>query len=393
MKRINPAVKTFLILCFLISFTINIKGQLSKVKVSLFYEYNIPAVVFSVESGSYQIKADSRVIMTLEEQDVAYLSVVEGEIWVQTIEGGNAGVFGRVELVSANEGGVFSLKPVFPSKDARSYDGDIVFSVEFGTIEMINIVEKDLYLAGVVEAESGNSGRFEFYKTQAVICRTFLYGQTEKYRINGFHVCDAVYCQVYKGRSTDNIDILEAVRQTRDEVITGEGNEIITAAFHANCGGGTVNSEDAWLIHDPVLRSVTDPYCSNGNGFTWQREINIPEWRNYLSGQGFQLSYGVDYSDNYFTRDYKRDGYYSIGSARVSYRKIRNDWNLRSSFFSIVSGRREGTLLIKGRGYGHGVGMCQEGAMEMAARGYSYRDIINFYYTGVSLTDISNLSE
>lgn len=393
MKKILPALPPILILCFLISFSVNIKASVSTVKVSLFYEYNIPAAVFSVVSGSYLIRAEGRGTVTLEEQDVAYLSVVDGEIWLQTIENGYVGVFEKVELLSANQGGVFSLKPVFPSKEPRSYDGDIVFTVEFGTLEMINYVDTDFYLAGVVEAESGNSARFEFYKTQAVICRTYLYGQIEKHAGKGFHVCDAVYCQVYRGRSTGNSDIYEAVRQTGGEVITDRQNELITAAFHANCGGQTVNSEDAWLIHNPVLRSVKDPYCMNGRGFKWQHEIAVSEWRNYLNGQGFQLSSGINYPDNYFTREYKRGGYYSIGSSGLPYRKIRSDQNLRSSFFSIEPGGKEGTLLFRGRGHGHGVGMCQEGAMEMAVRGYDYRDIINFYYTGVSLTDVAGLSE
>ena len=68
---------------------------------------------------------------------------------------------------------------------------------------------------------------------------------------------------------------------------------------------------------------------------------------------------------------------------------IRNDWQLKSTFFSIsVEG---GNVVFRGRGYGHGVGMCQEGAMEMGRRGFKYGEIINFYYRNVIMMDVNAL--
>ena len=67
---------------------------------------------------------------------------------------------------------------------------------------------------------------------------------------------------------------------------------------------------------------------------------------------------------------------------------MRTDLNLRSTFFSVVTDGD--TILLKGKGYGHGVGLCQEGAMEMAKEGFNYRQIIDFYYFGVMITDIKN---
>ncbi len=79
---------------------------------------------------------------------------------------------------------------------------------------------------------------------------------------------------------------------------------------------------------------------------------------------------------------------YKAGSFSLPLKTIRSDLNLRSTFFSVyVSGD---SVILKGRGYGHGVGLCQEGAMEMAAKGFSYRKIIRFYYSGVFISDIKN---
>jgi len=69
---------------------------------------------------------------------------------------------------------------------------------------------------------------------------------------------------------------------------------------------------------------------------------------------------------------------YKIGSLKIPLRTIREDLNLRSTFFSVFA--VGDSIILKGRGYGHGVGLCQEGAMEMAARGFNYKQIIDFYY-------------
>jgi stage II sporulation protein D len=69
-------------------------------------------------------------------------------------------------------------------------------------------------------------------------------------------------------------------------------------------------------------------------------------------------------------------------------RTIRSDLNLRSTFFSVYA--NSDSVILKGRGYGHGVGLCQEGAMVMASKGFKFKDIINFYYSGVIISDIKN---
>jgi stage II sporulation protein D len=83
-----------------------------------------------------------------------------------------------------------------------------------------------------------------------------------------------------------------------------------------------------------------------------------------------------------------RAAVYRAGTFTLPLRQIRTDLNLRSSFFSL---KVEGdSVILKGRGYGHGVGLCQEGAMVMASKGFDYKQIIDFYYTGVRITDIKN---
>jgi stage II sporulation protein D len=105
-----------------------------------------------------------------------------------------------------------------------------------------------------------------------------------------------------------------------------------------------------------------------------------------LKKSGYKAT-GNDTSSYSFSQ-LTRQNDYRIGNFSLPFRQIRNDLNLRSTFFSVF---REGELIVfKGRGYGHGVGLCQEGAMVMAARGFKFSDIIGFYYSGVIISDIKN---
>jgi stage II sporulation protein D len=82
---------------------------------------------------------------------------------------------------------------------------------------------------------------------------------------------------------------------------------------------------------------------------------------------------------------------YRIGSFSLPFTKIRNDLGLRSAFFSVTA--NSGSVTLKGRGNGHGVGLCQEGAMVMASKGFKFKQIIDFYFSDVIITDISNVKK
>ncbi|NJM14968.1 MAG: hypothetical protein HC896_05930 [Bacteroidales bacterium] len=93
-------------------------------------------------------------------------------------------------------------------------------------------------------------------------------------------------------------------------------------------------------------------------------------------------------TDNFTFEQPYRIRYYIHKSAELSFAKIRNDYDLKSSWFSVNDNGRE--ILLLGRGYGHGVGFSQEGAMEMDKAGYSYIDIIHYYFQNVELVENSN---
>jgi stage II sporulation protein D len=359
----------------------------ANVRVSIFNRYSVSALVISPDTGGFHVVADGRFIFTLGENEPLYVSMKGDRLFLGGISG-SPGIFETVSVYSTEPGNSFSIRLLQPAREKVSYHGDLELSVRYERISIINEVDENLYLAGVVEAEAGTGARGMFYRAQAVICRTYMYGNIHRHSAEGFDLCDEVHCQVYHGRLTDNSTILEAVKMTGGLVMVS-GEELINAVFHANCGGQTAASGEVWLNPRPYLRPVSDPWCSTRPGASWQVRIDRDKWNHYLAGMGLKVAAGgkVDFT----SRQTSREVYYRVGEFAIPYRKLRADWNFRSSFFDVemTSGGRQ--LLIRGRGYGHGVGLCQEGAMEMAAKGYNFKEILQFYYTGVTIIDVEKL--
>lgn len=361
----------------------------AQVRVSIFNGHSLSALVITPQKGEYKVIAGETELFTLKENELLYISRKEQGLFVSN-GSGSPGIFQNVSLIASGSGNAFSIRPVQPSLEEAMYHGQLNISVSYGRISLINEIEKTHYLAGVVEAESGTGADPMYYKTQAVICRTYLYGNLHRHDDEGFDLCDEVHCQAYKGRMTDNKTICEAVEATTGLVITEKEGKLITAAFHANCGGQTVSSEEIWLVPLPYLRRVYDPWCKGRPGSVWQVTIDKDKWISYLVTMGYNSSGGENpIIFNSFQRE--RGIFYRIGDFSIPYRKIRADWNLRSAFFDIEASGQGREIRIRGRGYGHGAGLCQEGAMQMAIKGHNFIEILQFYYSDISITDVDHL--
>jgi stage II sporulation protein D len=131
---------------------------------------------------------------------------------------------------------------------------------------------------------------------------------------------------------------------------------------------------------------VVDPYCLSSKNAVWGKSFSLKDWFEFIKKSGYNGSTDDPAALSFIQKSRSID--YKTGSFAMPLRTIRTDMNLRSTFFSVVY---EGdSVILKGKGYGHGVGLCQEGAMVMAANGFNYRQIIDFYYFGVLITDIKN---
>ncbi len=356
--------------------------------IGLFNEQSIQTLVFSPSRGTYELICDGKKTPILEGGQELYLTITNDSVRLIRYNH-EIGTFHSVHFIPRSDSCYFSIKAVVPSLNRRTYEDGISIKVQWKRMQITNHVELDKYIAGVVQSEGGSKAPLEYYKTQAVLCRTYVMKNFSKHADEGFNLCDGVHCQAYLNRADKNVQIVDAAFATRNQVAVDANNELITAVFHSNCGGITENSENVWPLFQSYLRSVTDPYCQNQRNSHWEKSIALDKWKEYLKNNGFKSN--LEYDPSYFNyTQYERKTNYKIKGDSILLKKIRSDWALKSTFFSIQA--EGGKLIFSGRGYGHGVGMCQEGAMQMAKLGYLYQDILTFYYKEIVLTDFHKLN-
>lgn len=371
---------------FFLLFLFSLNVQARSINISLFNDFSVNALVVSVVEGSYKLTDENKRNALIGANENFYLSLVGEKVFVN-LKGETWQTKSGLRFNAQQEKSMLQIRPLHPVMDARRYRGNLLISADFNRLLMINQVDFGTYLAGVVEAEGGPSAFPEYYKAQALLCRTYAKANESRHIEEGFNLCDGTHCQAYKGAATENRLIQRAVEATREMVLVDENQNLITAAYHSNSGGFTEDAMNVWLTDLPYLKSFHDPYSLHGRNIKWEKSIDRGEWISYLNNNGLiTASPPEDYSQV----SEKRSVNYEIGNLRIPLIKIRNDWNLRSAFFSVFDDGSE--IIFKGKGYGHGIGLSQEGAMEMAKAGMDYRTIIDFYFTDVYIISVDRLT-
>ncbi|MDR1171870.1 MAG: SpoIID/LytB domain-containing protein [Bacteroidales bacterium] len=354
--------------------------------VSLYNSRQVHSIVVSAYNGPLTVMADGGLQYTIATGQAVYATLRDGKIWISNMQG-QEGSFERLTVQGADSSTIVRLRPVSPQSEARNYEGTVSLGAGVDRIQLINRIDEDRYIAGVTEAEAGQGRAREFYKAKTIICRTYLYGHIDRHENEGFHLCDEVHCQAYKGQCRGR-NILPAVVATRGIILTDRtDSKPILAAFHSNCGGETESAQNAWQNSLPYLTPVTDPYCNSSPSARWQKTISLDDWIGYLVKNGYKLDPNT--VTDFSFQQLRRIPNYTVDKFIMPVRQIRTDWQLRSTFFSIAV--EDGNVVLRGRGYGHGVGLCQEGAAEMGRRGFKYGEIISFYYKNVNLVPVNTL--
>ena len=145
---------------------------------------------------------------------------------------------------------------------------------------LVNQVDMDKYLAGVVETEAGPNAEKEFYKAQSILCRTYALKQLDRHAVKAFHFATEPIARHTRERAVDNPEILEAILETTGMVLADYNFKLITAAYHANSGGQTQRASDVWLTDVDYLQSVVDPYSLHQPHAKWQDTISFKDWKD-----------------------------------------------------------------------------------------------------------------
>lgn len=349
------------------------------------------SVLIAPQKGKYQLIADGNPLLELDEQSILKATLINDSIELKTFEK----VIGKCKffkLYSYDEVKNFKLKVLQPERKPRYFDDNIYVSIEDNHLRFINSTYIENYIAGVSEAEAGSRSTVEFYKVQAILARTYALAHLYKHSPEGFNLCDQVHCQAFYGKSQD-AEILEAVATTKGQVVVDENLQLITAAFHSNSGGQTVNSEDVWGTKTTYLRAVYDTFSYKMPNARWERKMLADDWLTYLK---LKHNYPIEDSASkeaalHFRQETRKINLEYAGY-KIPLKAVRTDLQLKSTYFNLEPNSKGDTVIFRGKGFGHGIGMCQEGAMRMTKLGYSYTDVLNFYYQNVHLINLRELN-
>lgn len=322
-----------------------------------------------------------------------------------------------------------------------------------GNINVINVVDVDDYVKGVLPYEMSPSWPLEALKAQAVCARTYALMQTRHYKSYKFDVCNTTDCQVYYGANNANALTDQAAMETSGVVLTYMG-ELAEAYYYSSNGGATESPENVWSSALPHLVGKEDPYeaLTTIPGYTYTETFTFAQLTQLLQSKGYSIGsvnsayvsrttptgnvaeitftdtsgtvlritkekcrtvfstslFGKSQSvksmrftisggggDNYYVNDSATGIAAVSGLYTISGSGVITNYTGSETYVITSSGTEQleqdeavetgGSITIVGAGSGHNVGMSQYGAKAMAEQGYTYIDILNFYYTGISL--------
>lgn len=360
-------------------------GYGQEVDIGIMRDYTIGTVDISHNEGNYAVYGDSALITNIwQGQSVRFkrsgdkIKVVKSD---KTL-----GFFDSLYVMEMTEGNSVKIQCLAPSsKKTRRYKNNFILTSEnTDRIKVINRVEMENYLGGVIESEGGGGKHIEYYKVQAILSRTYVLGHLRKHRKEGFHLCDRVHCQAYHNMLIYTPKINEAVKATKGVVMLNEELKLAQGFFFANCGGQTSEADFVWNTAVPHCKSIVDTFCIKTRQATWTKRIDANKWKNYLvSHFGYPVDDPVLGPLIYSFSQSQRKAFYQVPQLGIPLRDIRIKFRLKSTWFSV---HKEGNeVVLKGKGFGHGVGVCQEGAMGMARHGFNYEEILSFYFTNIRL--------
>ena len=351
-------------------------------------------------------------------------------------------------FVPAEQGASFTLKDVvigigfhWERKEEQTFCGALLLKMEEGQVRAINVVPVETYLTSVISSEMSANASLELLKAHAVISRSWLMVMMEGRRKKeegrcqlptasyheqlsensiirwydseahtGFDVCADDHCQRYQGITRQsNPQVVEVIEATRGLVLTYEG-KICDARFSKCCGGMTEVFESCWEnIRHPYLVAKEDPYCNTKdkrilsqvlNNYD-QETVDFYRWDvHYTTDELSELvgrKSGIDFGRILDLVPMQRGASGRIISLKVvgekrtltvgkelEIRKWLSESHLYSSAFDVE--KTADGFILHGKGWGHGVGLCQIGAAVMGDQGIPYDEILTFYYPHAELT-------
>ncbi len=364
-------------------------------------------------------------IRVLLSADVSQLDIRgDGALWVADIKGHGQAMRGSIQVAVAGtgflmngvrmqteqltlHGGERGLTLTFP-RPVRRPSGSAILSGDSGTeislsgivhlvrrgkgFLVINRVDLEEYVKGVVPAEVSSAWHPEMLKAQAVAARTYaLYQQMLSAR-RDYDVAATIQDQVYRGKQGIDAGILRAVDDTQGLVVTYQDAPIY-AAFSSTAAGLTEDAMNVWSKEYPYLKGVECPFDLASPYYQWKSSFKVDTLEQNLRQQGFSVGTIATMTPLSFSRGgrvAKLRILHSGGELVLRGEELRKAVGytiIPSTQFAIESIGRD--VVLSGFGAGHAVGMCQWGAKELAELGYPFSTILRYYYPGTELQNMT----
>jgi stage II sporulation protein D len=263
-----------------------------------------------------------------------------------------------------------------------------------GECMIVNHVDLEKYVAGLLNSEMNASWNMETLKAQAVAARTYaIYQMRETTRgfDQAFDLDSSVKDQVYEGAHQERYRALRAVEQTRGEILAFNGKPI-KAFYHSTCGGRTASADKVWGFRSPYLIPVACGFCNVSPRYRWEHKTQMSDlevalkMKGIIQGKLAGVRVGKRTTLGRVETVEVFDGLRMVTVGGARFREIAGFSQLRSTDFTVM--REGGVLRFRGTGSGHGVGMCQWGSKAMGEKGFAYKQILSKYYPLAKLNRI-----
>jgi len=277
--------------------------------------------------------------------------------------------------------------------NGKSYRGLFDFYPTDKGMLVVNELPIEEYLIGLINCEISSLWPVEAVKAQAVIARSYAIYQKDARRTALYHLESSVMDQVYEGVDIEDSRAARAVQETVGEVLTYSG-AVIQAFYHSNCGGHTESAQNVWGADLPYLQGVTCSYCLNAPSAKWEVVLSLKKIELLLNAAGYHVSDPSNIRIGASNRNGRLQDLAIVTPkggvviSAVNFRKAIGYSVIKSTNFTVR--KRGDELVFTGLGNGHGVGLCQWGAKQRAGDGFSYREILSYYYPGVRIEKLKS---
>ena len=276
--------------------------------------------------------------------------------------------------------------------DKRLYKGSLqIIKTKGQKLVAVNIVNLEDYVKGVLYHEVSHRWPIEAIKAQAIASRTYAFYQIKENSHKRYHLYSDISSQVYNGVYAERYRTNQAVDQTKGKVLMWK-DKPVPAFFHSTCAGHTERSGSLWDVDLPPLSGLECKYCKNSPYFSWSYDVELGALEKVLKSAGYIIGpverirvsgrnrsgransvimEGHDFSDDIKAKDLR----HLMGPSLI-----------KSTNFGVTV--KDGKAYFKGKGWGHGVGMCQWGAFSIAKKKKTAEDILLYYYPGATIATL-----